>query len=126
MVSINCGNFNKKCKIEHNKFNCINYAVKKTERSNRMINNIIDNLEGSLNNFVQKSVVINQNGFIESVYLIKKLKYSIKYDILHIIDAESINYIKININQIYKIENGKESLIFYLDNDANIILNIKR
>ena len=72
--------------------------------------------------FIEKTVIILQNGFIESTYSINKLKYSIEYDILNIIDENSKNYIKINFNQVYKIKNEKDKIIFYLDNDATISL----
>lgn len=87
-----------------------------------MQKDIIDNLEKILSLFIEKTVIILQNGFIESTYSINKLKYSIEYDILNIIDENSKNYIKINFNQVYKIKNEKDKIIFYLDNDATISL----
>ena len=73
----------------------------------------------------QKNVIINQKGFLESKYLINNLKYFIENDILNILDEKEQNYIKINLNQVYKIYN-KEKIIFYLDNDTTIILDLKR
>mgnify|MGYP007117715182 CR=1 FL=1 len=92
----------------------------------KMLKNINDNLEQLLNKFIEKTVIINQNGFVESTYSINKLKYSIEYDILNIIDENSENYIKINLNQVYKLENKEDKIILYLDNDITITLNFKR
>lgn len=85
-----------------------------------------NNLEQILNNFNDKTVIVNQCGFVESIHSINEFKYFIEYDVLNIIDENSGNYIKINLNQIYKIENEKDKVIFYLDNDISVILSIKR
>lgn len=90
-----------------------------------MEKNIIEDLEKNLKNLKQKNVIINQKGFLESKYLINNLKYFIENDILNILDEKEQNYIKINLNQVYKIYN-KEKIIFYLDNDTTIILDLKR
>ena len=87
-----------------------------------MEKNIIEDLEKNLKNLKQKNVIINQKGFLESKYLINNLKYFIESDILNILDEKEQNYIKINLNQVYKIYN-KEKIIFYLDNDTTIILD---
>ena len=91
-----------------------------------MLKNVTDDLEKILDGFIEKDVMINQSGFIESTYSINKLKYIIEYDILNIIDENSKNSIKINLNQVYKIENEKDKIIFYLDNDTTITLSLKR
>ena len=91
-----------------------------------MLKNVTDDLEKILDGFIEKDVIINQSGFIESTYSINKLKYFIEYDILNIIDDNSNNSIKINLNQVYKIENEKDKIIFYLDNDTTITLCLKR
>ena len=91
-----------------------------------MLKNVTDDLEKILDGFIKKDVIINQNGFIESTYSIDKLKYIIEYDILNILDDNSKNYLKINLNQVYKIENEKNRLMFYLDNDTITTLSLKR
>ncbi len=91
-----------------------------------MLKNINDDLEKILNNFIEKAVIINQNGFVESTYSINKLKYFVEYDVLNIIDDNSNNSIKINLNQVYKIENEKDKIIFYLDNDTTVTFSLKR
>ena len=75
-----------------------------------MEKNIIEDLEKNLKNLKQKNVIINQKGFLESKYLINNLKYFIESDILNILDEKEQNYIKINLNQVYKIYN-KEKII---------------
>lgn len=88
-----------------------------------MVQNINNNLEEKLNDLIGKSVTIIQDGFLKSEYSIHKLNYFIEYEILNIIDKESNNYLKINLNQVYKIENKKE-IKLYLDNDTIICLTI--
>ena len=80
-----------------------------------------------LNSFSDKEIFVEQKGFIESSYTIHKFSYSIKYDILNMMDKNSENYIKINLNQVYRLENEEDKILkFYLDNDMGIILRLKR
>lgn len=72
-----------------------------------MIKNINNNLEEILSDFIGKSITVIQDGFLKSEYSMNKLNYFIEYEILNIIDKESNNYLKINLNQIYKIENSE-------------------
>lgn len=53
----------------------------------------------------------------------KLSNFDITHFILHI-HEESNNYLKINLNQIYKIENNKKEIKLYLDNDTIIYLTI--
>lgn len=91
-----------------------------------MLHSIGDNLEEKLNEFIGKNAIIMQNGFIEGKCSIEKLKYSIEYETLTIADKESTNYLKINLNQIYNIDKKDNEFKFYLDNDLNISIKIKR
>lgn len=88
-----------------------------------MVQNI-NSLEEKLNEFNEKNVVITQDGFLQNKYSIHKLKYFIEYEILNIIDEESENYLKINVNQIYKMEINEKNIKLYLDNDTIICLAI--
>ena len=88
-----------------------------------MVQNI-NSLEEKLNEFNEKNVVITHDGFLQNKYSIHKLKYFIEYEILNIIDEESENYLKININQIYKMEINEKDIKLYLDNDIIICLTI--
>lgn len=91
------------------------------------MNNTINNqLEKILSNFTEKNIIVNQSGFLESNYCIEFLTYFIKDDILNVEDKNSNVYIKINLNQIYKIENEKDTVLLYLDNDTTIIFTLKR
>lgn len=89
-----------------------------------MIQNINNNLEEKLNELQGENVIISQEGFLKNKYSIYKLKYFIEYEILNIIDEKSQNYLKINLNQIYKIEIYKKDIKLYLDNDTIISLKI--
>lgn len=91
-----------------------------------MNNNTNNQLEKILSNFIEKSIIVNQNGFLESTYYIENLTYFIKEDILNVEDKNSNVYIKINLNQIYKIENEKDKMLLYLDNDTIITFTLKR
>jgi len=87
-----------------------------------MVQNINISLEKKLNEFIENEVTILQDGFLKSKYLIYSLKYSIEYEILNITDQKNNNYLKINLNQIYKIENSKKEIKLYLDNDTTLML----
>lgn len=89
-----------------------------------MTQNINSSLEKKLNEFIGKNVIITQDGFLKNKYLIHKLKYFIEYEILNITDEESQNYLKINLNQIYKIEIDEKDIKLFLDNDTIIYLGI--
>lgn len=85
---------------------------------------INNNLDQKLKKFIGKNVNITQYGFLKSKYSIYKLKYFIKDDILDITDEESKNYLKINLNQIYKKDINEKDIKLYLDNDTIICLGI--
>ena len=89
-----------------------------------MVQNTNNSLEEKLNEFLGKNVIITQYGLLKNKYSIHKLKYFIEYEILNITDEESHNYLKINLNQIYKIEINEKDIILYLDNDIIICLSI--
>lgn len=91
-----------------------------------MVQNTNNNLEEKLNEFIGKNVIITQNGFLKNKYSIHQLKYLIEYEILNITDEESQNYLKINLNQIYKIEIDEKDIKLFLDNDTIICLGIKK
>ena len=89
-----------------------------------MVQTTNNNLEEKLNEFIGKNVIITQDGFLKNKYSIHKLEYFIEYEILNITDDESQNYLKINLNQIYKIEINEKDIKLYLDNDTIICLAI--
>ena len=83
-----------------------------------------NNLKEKLNEFTGKNVIITQDGFLKNKYSIHKLKYFIEYEILDITDDKRQNYLKINLNQIHKIEINENNFKLYLDNDTIICLTI--
>ena len=87
-----------------------------------MIQSVTNSLEERLNEFIGINAIIMQDGFIESKYWVEKLKYSIEYENLTIADKEGTNYLKINLNQIYNIDENEKELKLYLDNDLNITI----
>lgn len=84
---------------------------------------MINNLERNIKNFIGQDVEIIQNGFVENKYNLLGMKYFIEEDILNIIDEKSENYLKININQIYKVENNENSIKISMDNDLSIMIS---
>ena len=89
-----------------------------------MVQNTNNSLEEKLNEFIGKNVTITQDGFLKNKYSIHKLKYFIEYEILNITDEESQNYLKINLNQIYKIKINEKDIKLYSDNDTIICISI--
>ena len=89
-----------------------------------MVQNTNSSLEEKLNEFIKKNVNITQNGFQKNKYSIHKLKYFIEYEILNITDEESQSYLRINLNQIYKIKINEKDIKLYLDNDTIICIAI--
>lgn len=84
---------------------------------------MINNLERNIKNFIGQDVEIIQNGFVENKYNLLGMKYFIEEDILNIIDEKNENYLKININQIYKVENNENSIKISMDNDLFIMIS---
>lgn len=82
------------------------------------------NIEEKIKDFVGKYVIIIQGGFLESKYCIEKFNYFIEDEILNITDRESDNYVKINLNQIYKTESKEKELKLFLDNDTTLLFCI--
>ena len=89
-----------------------------------MVQNINNSLEEKLKEFIGKTVIIIQDGFLKDKYHIHKFEYSIIHEILNIIDKESKNHLKINLNQIYEVEINEKNITLYLDNDTIIGLAI--
>ena len=91
-----------------------------------MVENIIDKIKREINSYINKSVIIIQDGFIQSKYEIKTAQLSIDNEILSIINEEKITYLKINLNQIYKFDSDNSKLVFYMDNDTIITIQKDR
>ena len=68
--------------------------------------------------FREKKIRIEQKGFLKSRFFIDELNFSIEDDILELTDEDSEIYIKINTNQIYKIDGDNNKVSLYLDNDT--------
>lgn len=75
--------------------------------------------------FRERKIRIEQKEFLKSRFFIDELNYSIEDDILELTDEDSEIYIKINTNQIYKIDGDNNKVSLYLDNDTMVeIVNI--
>ena len=91
-----------------------------------MVQNYSFNLEEKLNKFLGQNVTIIQDGFIQSCFMINNLKFIIEYEILNIFDESSNFYLKINLNQVYKIDFDDKNIKLFLDYDTTIALLLKR
>lgn len=91
-----------------------------------MMQNYSSILEKNLNKFLGQNVTIIQDGFIQSCFMINYLKFIIEYEILNIFDQSSNFYLKINLNQIYKIDFDENNIKLFLDYDTTIALVLKR
>ena len=83
-------------------------------------------LEKNLNEFLGHNVTIIQDGFIQSCFMINNLRFTIEYEILNVFDESSNLYLKINLNQIYKIDFYEKNIKLFLDYDTTIALVFKR
>lgn len=91
-----------------------------------MMQNYSSILEKNLNKFLGQNVTIIQDGFIQSCFMINNLKFIIEYEILNIFDESSNFYLKINLNQVYKIDFDENNIKLFLDYDSTIALVLKR
>ena len=91
-----------------------------------MVQNYFFNLEEKLNEFLGQNVIIIQDGFIQSCFMINNLKFTIEYEILNIFDESGNFYLKINLNQVYKINLDEKNIKLFLDYDTAIALVLKR
>ena len=91
-----------------------------------MVQNYSFILKEKLNEFLGQNVTIIQDGFIQSCFMINNLKFIIEYEILNIFDESSNFYLKINLNQVYKIDFDEKNVKLFLDYDTTIALVLKR
>lgn len=89
-----------------------------------MVQNLNNNLIEFFKNFLEKNVIVIQDGFLPCRYSIAKFNFFIEDEILNIESKENKNYLKINLNQIYNLEFNENEIKFYLDNDTTICLMI--
>ena len=89
-----------------------------------MNNEMIVKIEKCLDKLKQKSIKVNQKGFIFNQFFIEKLIYKIQNDILNLRDENKEIYISLNLNQVYQIEIGENKIILFLDNDTEINISI--
>ena len=89
-----------------------------------MNNEMIVKIEKCLDKLKQKSIKVNQKGFIINQFFIEKLIYKIQNDILNLRDERNEVYISLNLNQVYQIEIGENKIILFLDNDTEINISI--
>ena len=80
----------------------------------------IDDMINRLDMYKGRHVVIKQEGFLKSNFLIQDFNYIIKKDILYINDNKSDTYITINLNQMYELIIDESKIKMSLDNDTEI------
>ena len=89
-----------------------------------MESRMVVKIENFLDKLKQKSVRINQKGFIINQFFVNKLMYKIQSDILNLRDETKEIYISLNLNQVYQIEISENIIILFLDNDTQIEISI--
>lgn len=86
---------------------------------------MVENLEKSLKKFIGRDILIIQDGFLESKQLMRKMTYFVEEEILNINDQKREYYLKINLNQIYKVEDIEKGIKIYIDNDTEFSILLK-
>ena len=81
---------------------------------------MIVKIEKCLEELQEKTVTVSQNGFIMNQFFIEKMMYKIQSDILNLRDRTKEVYLSLNLNQVYQVDIGKNSMILFLDNDTEI------
>ena len=89
-----------------------------------MNDEMILKIEECLDKLKQKSIKVNQKGFIINQFFIEKLIYKIQNDILNLRYERNEVYMSLNLNQVYQIEIGENKIILFLDNDTEINISI--
>ena len=89
-----------------------------------MNDEMILKIEKCLDKLKQKSIKVNQKGFIINQFFIEKLIYKIQNDILNLRDERNEVYISLNLNQVYQVEISENKIILFMDNDTEIELSI--
>ena len=89
-----------------------------------MNNKMIEKIEKCLDNFKQKPIKINQNGFIMNQFFMDKLIYKIQNDILNFRDETNEIYLSLNLNQVYQVEISQKKIVLFMDNDTEIIITM--
>jgi len=89
-----------------------------------MNNQMIVKIENCLDKLKQKTIKVEQTGFIINKFFIEKTMYKIQDDILNLRDEAKEVYLSLNLNQIYQIEIGENKIILFLDNDTEIKISI--
>ena len=85
---------------------------------------MIVKIEKCLEELQEKAVTVSQNGFIMNQFFIEKMMYKIQSDILNLRDRTKEVYLSLNLNQVYQVDIGKNSMILFLDNDTEIQLSL--
>ena len=88
-----------------------------------MKQDMIVKIEKYLDKLQQKTVTIQQDGFLINQFFIEKMMYKIQNDTLNLRDEMKEVYISLNLNQVYQVEIGENKMILFLDNDTKIQLN---
>ena len=78
-----------------------------------------------LNDFLDKKLIIKTNGLVSFDLAIEKFEFTIKDDIICLIDGCSNNYIKFNLNIINHIETDYKTIICVLDDEMETKIVIK-
>ena len=80
------------------------------------------NIVEILAKYTGENISIKQEGFLQAKYEIQKMNYQHQEDLLKINSTQNENYLELNPNQIYQIEETENGIKIYMDNDTIIII----
>lgn len=89
-----------------------------------MDDKMIVKIEEYLKKLQDKTVRLSQSGFIVNQFFVEGMMYKIQSDILNLRDNTKEVYLSLNLNQVYQVEIGKNSMVLFLDNDTEIELSL--
>ena len=84
-----------------------------------------DEIINAIQKLKGKTINIRQEGFLETQFSVKDVIYDVIDDILKIDGNNEDNFIAMNLNQIYKMEQTKDEIVLFIDNDTVIKIREK-
>ena len=84
-----------------------------------------DEIINAIQNLKGKTINIRQEGFLETQFSVKDVIYDVIDDILKIEGNNEDNFIALNLNMVYKMEQTKDEIVLFIDNDTVIKIREK-
>lgn len=84
-----------------------------------------DEIINAIQNLKGKKINIRQEEFLETQFSVKDVIYDVIDDILKIEGNNEDNFIALNLNLVYKMEQTKDEIVLFIDNDTVIKIREK-